>query len=298
MTARRDRLGRGLGALLGEYMEPEADARGTAETRVPVGSVTPNPFQPRREFDDAELAELATSIRDNGLLQPIVVRPAPGRPGRYELVAGERRWRAVGRLGWSEIPAIERPVDDRTLLVLALVENLQRSQLSALEEALAFRQLIDDFDLTQKDIAEAVGRDRSTVANTLRLLQLPDGVRRMLDSGALTAGHARALLGMADDRRAVALARTAVSEGWSVRDLEAAVARRRATPKAGSHAGSRERPAAERRLEETLQRALDAEVRVRPRARGGGDIDIRFADDEDFERLFEQITGTRTIDVL
>lgn len=299
MTARRDRLGRGLGALLGEYMEPEADARGIPETRVPIGSVTPNPFQPRREFDDDELAELASSIRENGLLQPIVVRPAPGRPGRYELVAGERRWRAVGRLGWSEIPAIERAVDDRTLLVLALVENLQRSQLSALEEALAFRQLIDDFDLTQKEVAEAVGRDRSTVANTLRLLQLPEGVRRMLDSGALSAGHARALLGLGDDRRVVALARTAVSEGWNVRDLEAAVARRRGRAhEAGSRAGGGARPATERRLEETLQRSLDAEVRVRSRARGGGQIDIRFADDEDFERLFERLTGQRTIDVL
>jgi ParB family chromosome partitioning protein len=265
-----------------------------------VSAIDPNPFQPRQDFDDAELADLMGSIRENGLLQPIVVRPAPGKPGRYQLVAGERRWRAVGRLGWAEVPAIERAVDDRTLLVLALVENLQRSQLSAVEEALGFRQLMDEFDLTQKEVAEAVGRDRSTVANTLRLLQLPEGVRRLLEAGELTAGHARALLSLSDDRKALALARTAVAQGWSVRDVEAAVARRRGgtTGRASGAAGPTPRPIAERRLEEALQRALDSDVRVRTRARGGGRIDVPFADDEDFERLFERLTGRQTIDVL
>ncbi|MEN8375616.1 MAG: ParB/RepB/Spo0J family partition protein [Gemmatimonadota bacterium] len=297
--ARRDRLGKGLGALLGEYLEPETDASSTGGQQIPVAAVVPNPFQPRREFDPAELADLAASIRENGLLQPIVVRPAPGRADRWELVAGERRWRAVSKLGWKEIPAVERSVDDRTLLVLALVENLQRSQLSALEEARAFKQLMDEFALTQKEVAEAVGRDRSTVANTLRLLHLPAAVRTMLESGELTAGHARALLGAPDDRTAAKLARAASAEGWSVRALESAVAARRdgAGPKPRKRRAA-ERSPAERRLEEELQRALDARVRLRTRARAGGTIEIPFANDEDFERLFERLTGEPTVDVV
>jgi len=297
--ARRDRLGKGLGALLGEYLEPETPtSRASGELRLPVGAVVPNPFQPRRDFDASELTELGSSIRENGLLQPIVVRPAAGRPDRWELVAGERRWRAVSELGWTEIPAIVRAVDDRTLLVLALVENLQRSQLSAVEEALAFKQLMEEFDLTQKEVAEAVGRDRSTVANTLRLLQLPTQVRAMLDSGELSAGHARSLLGLSEGRTATALARTAIAEGWSVRALEAAVARRREGAKPAGRARSRGRSAEERRLEEVLQRTLDARVRVRARARGRGTIEIPFLNDEDFERLFERLTGKNAVDVL
>lgn len=296
--ARRDRLGKGLGALLGEYLEPEAPAAPGQETRLPVAAIVPNPFQPRREFDAAELGELATSIRENGLLQPIIVRPAAGRGDRWELVAGERRWRAASQLGWTEIPAIVRAVDDRTLLVLALVENLQRSQLSALEEAMAFRQLMNEFDLTQRDVAEAVGRDRSTVANTLRLLNLPTPVRALLDSGELSAGHARALLGLSDGRSATALARTAVAEGWSVRDLEAAVARRRDGTRSRRPAASRSRSAEERRLEELLQRSLDARVRLRAGAQGKGTIEIPFSSDEDFERLFERLTGRNIVDVL
>src|SRR5690606_25713306 len=182
MARQRERLGRGLGALLGDYLPEDAPRPGTAQKSIPVASVAPNPFQPRREFSEEELADLAASIRENGLLQPIVVRPAPAERGpvRYELVAGERRWRAVTRLGWKEVPAQVRNVDDRTLLVLALVENLQRSQLSAIEEAEAYRRLGEEFSLSQQEIAEVVGKDRSTVANALRLLQLPLSVRLMV----------------------------------------------------------------------------------------------------------------------
>src|SRR5690554_4139722 len=246
---RRDRLGRGLGALLGTYLTEDA-AAGAESRALPVADIAPNPFQPRREFREEELAELAESIRQNGLLQPIVVRPARGSAGgpAWELVAGERRWRASMRLGMREIPAVVREVDDRTLLVLAMVENLQRAALSPLEEAEGYRQLMDEFGLSQQEVAEAMGRDRSTVANSLRLLQLPEPVRQLVAAGKLSAGHARALLGASGERRMIELAERAVSEGWSVRKVEAQVQRARAAraPKPPE----RRRDPAERRLEE------------------------------------------------
>ncbi|HSH46778.1 MAG TPA: ParB/RepB/Spo0J family partition protein, partial [Longimicrobiales bacterium] len=288
----------GLGALLGEYL---GEQEGQAEARsVPVSSVHPNPFQPRREFREEELEDLVNSIRENGLLQPIVVRPAGNRRGadRWELVAGERRWRAVTRLGWSDVPAIVRAVDDRTLLVLALVENLQRSELSAMEEAEGFQQLMDEFGLSQQDVAEAVGRDRSTVSNTLRLLQLPASVRRMVESGSLSAGHARALLGASDGRAMAELARKAAEEGWSVRDTEARVRRSRPAGKKKGGRKSRRDPA-ERELEKELGRALGTEVRIR-RTRGSrkGRIEVSFYDAEDFERVFEILAGVPAVEVV
>lgn len=295
--AKKDRLGKGLGALLGEYLGEE-DV--TTETRtVRVASVHPNPFQPRREFREEELTDLADSIRENGLLQPIVVRPEENRRGtdRWELVAGERRWRAVTRLGWKDVPAVIREVDDRTLLVLALVENLQRSELSAIEEAAGFQQLVDEFGLTQQQVAEAVGRDRSTVANTLRLLQLPASVRRMVEAGELSAGHARALLGAADGHRVAELAERAVAEGWSVRETEEKVRGDRPSRKRRSPAG-RDDPA-EKELEKELARALGTEVRIR-RTRGGakGRIEVSYYGAEDFERLFELLSGRPAVEVV
>ena len=295
--ARKDRLGKGLGALLGEYLgEPE----GRPETRsVPVASVHPNPFQPRREFREEELADLAASIRENGLLQPIVVRPAGNRQGadRWELVAGERRWRAVTRLGWSDVPAMVRAVDDRTLLVLALVENLQRSELSALEEAEGFQQLMDEFGLSQQEVGDAVGRDRSTVANTLRLLQLPASIRRLVEEGSLTPGHARALLGVTDPRQMADLARRAAEEQWSVRELEGRVKKDR--PARKKREGGKKREAAEVELERELERALGTQVKVkRLRGSGKGRIEVSFYGSEDFERLFELLTGVPAVEVV
>lgn len=293
--ARKDRLGKGLGALLGEYLgeqEGQIDARS-----VPISAVHPNPFQPRREFKEEELADLAASIKENGLLQPIVVRPAGNRQGsdRWELVAGERRWRAVTRLGWTDIPALVRPVDDRTLLVLALVENMQRAELGALEEAQGFQQLVDEFGLSQQEVADAVGRDRSTVANTMRLLQLPASVRRLVEVGTLTAGHARALLSVPDPRDMSDLARRAAEEGWSVRETESRV--RAARPKRKQKATSRD--AAERELEKELERALGTQVRVK-RLRGSakGRIEVSYYGVEDFERIFELLTGKPAVEVV
>src|SRR5690606_23124587 len=175
-----------------------------------------NPYQPRREFPIEQLQELEASIRESGLLQPLVVRPA-GRTAptgaEWELVAGERRLRAVRRLGWTEVPVVVREMDDRTLLVLAIVENVQRADLSPLEEAEGYRQLIEEFGYTQKEVAESVGRERSTIANLLRLLNLPASVQRLVNQGSLSMGHARALLGIGDERRIADLARKAAEDG-------------------------------------------------------------------------------------
>ena len=295
--AKKDRLGKGLGALLGEYLGEQEG--GTEARTVPVSAVHPNPFQPRREFKEEELAELAGSIRENGLLQPIVVRPAGNRRGadRWELIAGERRWRSVTRLGWKDVPAIVREVDDRTLLVLALVENLQRSELSAMEEAEGYQQLVDEFGLSQQAVAEAVGRDRSTVANTLRLLQLPPSVRRLVEAGELSAGHARALLGVPDQRRMADLARQAADQSWSVRETERKV--RKGRPTQGKSKRRKDTDPARKELEKELERALGTQVRI-SRTRGGvkGRIEVSFYDAEDFERVFELLAGKPAVEVV
>ena len=297
MAAKKERLGKGLGALLGEYLG-EQGVEMEART-VLVSSVHPNPFQPRREFKEEDLVDLADSIQENGLLQPIVVRPAGNRRGtdRWELVAGERRWRAVTRLGWKDVPAIIREVDDRTLLVLALVENLQRAGLSALEEAQGYQQLQEEFGLSQQEVAEAVGKDRSTVANTLRLLQLPASVRRMVEEGDLSAGHARALLGVDSAHGMTDLAEQAVSEGWSVRETEKRV--RSARPRKKRKGKSRDEDPAQKELEVALARSLGTEVRIR-RTRGAtkGRIEVSFYDAEDFERVFELLAGKPAVEVV
>jgi ParB family transcriptional regulator, chromosome partitioning protein len=301
MAAKKDRLGKGLGALFGEYLGEEV-GEGTTEARtVMVGAVHPNPFQPRREFNEEELVDLAASIRENGLLQPIVVRPAGNRRGadRWELVAGERRWRAVTRLGWKQVPAVVREVDDRTLLVLALVENLQRSELSALEEAEGFQQLVSEFGLSQQQVAEAVGRDRSTVANTLRLLQLPASVRRLLEAGSLSAGHARALLGAPDALRMADLARQAVDGGWSVRETEERVRAAAPGAKKKRDRGGRRTDPAVKELEQALERSLGTQVRIRGGRSGAkGRIEVSFYDADDFERVFELLAGKPAVEVV
>jgi ParB family chromosome partitioning protein len=295
---KRDRLGKGLGALLREHMGEEGEPQSGVPARMlPVSGIAPNPYQPRREFSEEDLEDLTASLRENGLLQPIVVRPAPGGGGKWELVAGERRWRASMRLGWHEIAAVVRDVDDRTLLVLALVENLQRSQLSALEEADGYQRLAEEFELTQQQVAEVVGKDRSTVANALRLLNLPASVRQLMRDGKLSAGHARALLGLDSDRRIADVARQAADEQWSVREVETHVKRAK-QPARAAQPREKAREASERMLEEELQRVFGTDVRIR-RSRGHrGRIEIPFFSAEDFERIFELMAGQSATDVV
>lgn len=295
---KKERLGKGLGALMGEYLGEEASAADPGEIRtLPLAHIRPNPFQPRKEFPPEELEDLASSIRENGLLQPLMVRPAPGGRDRWELVAGERRLRAVTLLGWSEVQALVREVDDQTLLILALVENLQREALGPLEEAEGYQVLADSFGLTQGEIAQAVGKNRSTVANTIRLLQLPPSVRKMVASGELSAGHARPLLGLEDGVKAGELARRAVREGWSVRKVEDAV-RRGWTGGEGRKTSPRSRDPLLVALEEELRGALGTRVVLKQGRKGKGVVEVPFLSTEDFERIFLLMTGKEASEVV
>jgi ParB family chromosome partitioning protein len=290
----KKRLGKGLSALLGEYLPEEAGPMDRGYRTVPVATIAPNPFQPRREFTPEQLSELEASIRENGLLQPLVLRPAGENApegAEWELVAGERRWRAVRRLGWTEVPVVVREMDDRTLLVLAIVENVQRADLSPLEEADGYRRLIDEFGYTQKEVAESVGRERSTVANLLRLLQLPASVQRLVSDGSLSMGHARALLGLENERKIGDLARRAVADGMSVRAVEERVRSERTAAGNGKPPSSRTARAPGdphvRRLESELQRHLGTAARIRLTRGQKGNVEIPFYGAEDFERLME-----------
>lgn len=284
------RLGKGLSALLGDYL-PEGDAAGPELERLPVEELRPNPFQPRQAIDREALERLVQSIQENGLLQPIVVRAS--QKGGWEIVAGERRWRAVRRLEWTHVPVLKRDVDDHTMLVMALIENLQREDLSPLDEAHAYQRLLDEFGFTQSQVAERVGRDRSTIANTIRLLGLPDRVLELLSEGKISAGHARALLGLDDEGRAVELATAAAAEGMSVREIERRVRQRKRGKRTGRRAGAVDPQASAyvERAEQALARALGTAVSVRLTGAQSGQIEIPFRDAEDFERVVEVIVG-------
>ncbi|HKK94470.1 MAG TPA: ParB/RepB/Spo0J family partition protein [Longimicrobiales bacterium] len=297
---KKDRLGRGLGALLGDYGAGADEGVSPDDVRkLALKRIVPNPHQPRKKFPQDELDELMSSIAANGLLQPLVVRPSPVSEGRYEIVAGERRFRSIQKLGWDEVPVVVRDVDDETLLVLALVENLQREALNPIEEAEGYQALGQNFDLTQAEIAKAVGKSRSAVANAIRLLRLPASLRKFVDEGQLSAGHARALLGLDDSVRMAELGRTAVSEGWSVRTTEKAVSKEQR----GSSSGERTRKEPRRdalveALERALQERLSTRARIKGAARGKGTIEIPFHGTQDFERLFEMIAGVEASDVV
>ena len=279
-----DRLGKGLGALLGDYLEP--DLQPGEVQKIRIGSILPNPMQPRRSFVQAELEELASSIEANGLLQPIVVRAAAAH---YELIAGERRLRAVGILGWDEVPSIVREASDKTLLVLALVENLQREALNPLEEAQGYASLGEQFDMKQADIAAAVGKNRSTVANLLRLLKLPVSVRRLVEDGSLSAGHARALLAVDDALRAAELGQQAAKEGWSVREVErrvAGISKKKRKRKRGATSDPMVKA-----FEGQLRDHFSTRVTIREQVGRKGTIEIQYHGPEDFERIYELMTG-------
>lgn len=285
------RLGRGLEALLGPISREQAEASG-ALRELPVGAIRPNPYQPRRDFEPQALEELASSIAASGLLQPVVVRARSD--GGYELIAGERRWRAVQRLGWTKVPAVVKEVDDRALLTLALIENLQRDELTPMDEARGYDRLIQEFDLSQAEVARLVGKDRVTVANTLRLLRLPAEVQSLVESGALSGGHGRALLALPDAGHMTKLAQTAMAREWSVRALELKI---RGLSPSGSRAARRTRApegsasAEVQRVEDALRRRLGTDVRITAKRRGRGFVTITYYSNDDLARLLELMLG-------
>lgn len=265
---------------------------------IPLAQIRTNPYQPRQEFRTEDLADLEASLRTSGLLQPITVRPAPQGAG-YELIAGERRYRAAARIGWTEIPALVKTVDDKTLLVLAMIENLQRADLDPIEEADGYQRLADEFQLSNQEVADVVGKDRSTVANALRLRQLPASVRRMLQDKQLTAGHARALLPLATERAIVDMARDVVTGGLSVREVERRVQAGRTTAPAARKKGaasdtvpSGASAATVRLIEEKLRRKLQTGVTIKLSAKDKGEVRIAFFSNDDLERLLDLLGVT------
>ncbi len=297
-TTRRSGLGKGLSSLIPADVEGDAGAF----RDIDVDQVVPNRYQPRDHFDEETLAALAASITEVGVIQPIVVR---AHDDGFELIAGERRWRAAKRAGLPTIPAIVRDSDDLSSLETAVVENLHRQDLNALEEAAAYQQLIEDFGLTQEQVASRVGRSRSAVANTIRLLQLPAGVQRLVIEGQLSAGHARALLATPDRAQQEALARQIIADGLTVRDVEELLR----DDEGGDEAVDDEQPAAKKpskqtvgrttdpgilELEELLAARLDTRVSVQL-GKGPGRLIVDFADLDDLERIYRVITPPGTV---
>ena len=302
-TEKPRRLGRGLEALLAGRPVAAEPRKGRDEMprsalrSIPIAQIRPNPLQPRKEFSVTELRDLESSIRANGLLQPVTVR-ADSSGLEFFLIAGERRFRAVQQLGWREIPAIvreESEVDEKALLTLALVENLQRTDLNPIEEGEGYQQLISQFSLSQQEVADVVGKDRSTVANTLRLLALPSQVRRMVREGELTVGHARALLSLGDDHRIIELAKTIVAEGLNVREVERRVREagtKRAVARGEAPRAELKRPPEVARIEEELRRRLQTDAKVHLNSKNAGELRIPFYSADDLERLLDLVLGT------
>jgi ParB family chromosome partitioning protein len=303
-------LGKGLDSLIPVVETTDVDGRGAALLEIPTSAVSPNPHQPRVHFDEEGLVELAASIAAMGVLQPILVRPL--EKGNYELIAGERRWRAAKRAGLTTIPAVVRVSDDEGSIEQALVENLHREDLTPLEEAGAYQQLLEDFDLTHEVLSKRIGKSRSAITNTIRLLGLPPAVQRLLADGQLSAGHARALLSTPDRKRQEELARTAVAEGWSVRQVEVAVRGDTtgdgtsgtddptsgegngggggAIDGAGLTPATKLRPPGLLELENLLAEHLETSVKVQMGAKRGR-VTVEFADLEDLERLYRRMAG-------
>ena len=289
MAEKRPALGRGLSALIPEMPLPAPTASpATAERalEIDVDLLRPNRFQPRVRVDDTKIEDLARSIRTNGIIQPIVVRRVDGG---YEIIAGERRWRAAQRAGLLKVPVVVRELPEERLLAAALIENIQREDLNPLEEAQAYRRLADEFGLTQDQVADAVGKDRSSVANYVRLLRLPNELRENVASGAMSMGHARALLSIADQNTQLRVGREVVAKALSVRETEALVKRTIEPPP------QKEEPAKDvhtRAAEDRLRFVLGTRVRIVRRGKGGR-VEIDFGTEDELQRLYEQLTEGR-----
>jgi len=280
MADKRPALGRGLSALIPEA--PAAPAERSLD--VDLDLLRPNRFQPRAAMDDSRLDELAASIRSNGIIQPIVVR----RDGsRYEIIAGERRWRAAQRVGLLKVPVVVRDIPDERLLAAALIENIQRADLNPLEEALAYRRLTDDLHLTQEQIAESVGKDRSSIANYLRLLKLPNEVRESVASSTLSMGHARALAGISDEAQLLRLARDVIAKQLSVRETEALIRKTTTLP---PDVDPPQKDVHTRAAEEKLRFALGTGVRIVRKGKGGR-IEIDFTSEDELQRVYEMLVS-------
>ncbi len=296
MAERQRGLGRGLAALLGEADAAAVEATGVAAPapagvrEIPIELIRRNADQPRRTFDEAELEELASSVRERGVLQPILVRPAPGADGEYQIVAGERRWRAAQRAGMRAVPAVVRTLDDIEVLEIGIIENVQRADLNPLEEAQAYRALIDRFGRTQDAVAQTVGKSRSHVANALRLLALPQTVREHLAAGRLSAGHARAIAAAPDPER---LAQRIVERGLSVRDAEALAREsvRSPSPDAPARAPSiPKRSPDTAALESDLSDLLGLKVEILDR-RGRGEVRVHYGSLEQLDEVCRRLSG-------
>lgn len=289
-AGRRGGLGRGLGALI--PTDDKTAEPSPASLDVDINAIESNPYQPRTTLDPAELATLADSIRTHGVIQPLVVTRG-AEPGRFQLIAGERRWRAARQAGLSAVPVVVKEAAPRAMLELALVENVARADLSPLEEAAAYRQLIDDFGLTQAAVAERVGRSRVSVTNTLRLLAAPEAVQAALSTGEITEGHARALLGLPTAADQLAALELVTSRGLTVRQTEASV-RRWVVGKAPRATRPPPRPPAETHFEERFQTALGTKVTFKPSRTGGGSLTIHYHSEEELDALYERLVGEDT----
>jgi ParB family chromosome partitioning protein len=289
MAEERRRLGRGLAALLGDVAEPEeTTASRDGMRRVPIEFLKPNPRNPRKTFADAELADLSASIKEKGVVQPILVRPVKGSFNQFEIIAGERRWRASQRAGLHDVPVIVQEVSDREALELAIIENVQREDLNPIEEAFGYDALISEFSYTQQDLAQIIGKSRSHVANTLRLLKLPETVKAHLREGRLTAGHARALVGAEDPE---ALARRIVEEGMTVRGAEALAQAPKPVDATKGGRPKKEKDADTVALERRITEHLGLAVTLDHKGDHSGEVKIRYQSLEQLDEIIRLLEG-------
>ena len=288
-------LGRGLGALLGDFTEEPQDSKNPYRT-LPIYKVEPNPGQPRQDFDEEELQALADSIATHGIVQPLTVREISG--GYYQIIAGERRWRAARQAGLKEVPAVIIEADDKKTMELALIENLQRQDLNPVEEAFAYKALIDRFSMTQEEVARQVGKNRSTIANMLRLLELPDEVLKLLRDGKLSMGHARALLGLDDADEMVRLGERIVEKEYSVRDVERIVrlmTSNHASDEEDDDPETTQKKVYMKDLETRVMTRLGRRVRIHQSARKKT-VEVSYEDDKDLEDLLKTLAGQDVFD--